>query len=35
MKREETLEWFGGKKRLVEIHTEMSQWYYDHSSAGE
>lgn len=35
MMREETLEWFGGKKRFIETHHGMSEWYYSHESAGE
>ena len=35
MMRNEVLEWFGGKKRFIETHTGMAEWYYDHNSGGE
>ena len=29
LRRDEILEWFGGKQRFVEAHEEMTQYYYE------
>lgn len=35
IKREEVLEWFGGRERFIIAHNEMSGYFYDHPLGGE
>jgi putative transposase len=35
IKREEVLEWFGGRERFITAHIEMSDYFYDHPLGGE
>ena len=35
IKREEVLDWFGGKEKFILAHREMAKFYYDHPLGGE
>jgi len=35
IKREEVLEWFGGRQRFIEAHTTQADFYYKHNLSGE
>ncbi|MFT4155815.1 transposase [Parafilimonas sp.] len=35
LKREEVLEWFGGKEKFIQIHQEQAAFYYSHNLSGE
>lgn len=35
VKREEVLDWFGGRERFITAHKEMSAYFYEHPLGGE